>query len=149
MNRHKRNAGFSLIEIMIAILILGVALTGLTQGITTALSSSKASELQTAAGLIASGQIETLRAEKELDDGVTEGECGEALPSCSWTLTVSPTDLDGLHDVKVVVQKTDSGEEICELSTLLFDPDYPSQDENAAKNDHGRREKRPKGRGAE
>ena len=42
-------SGFSLIEVMVAILILGIALVGLTQGISTALGSSKESELQTTA----------------------------------------------------------------------------------------------------
>ena len=47
-------AGFSLIEVMCAILILGIALVGLTQGLTTALSSSKESEQQTMAALLLS-----------------------------------------------------------------------------------------------
>jgi len=68
-----RNAGFSLVEIMCAILVLGIALVGLTEGITTALSSAKDSELQTAAALVAAGQIETLRAEGYIVDGETEG----------------------------------------------------------------------------
>ena len=149
MNRHRHHAGFSLIEIMVAILILGVALTGLTQGITTALSSNKESESQTSAALLAAGQIETLRAEKVFDDGVTEGvgDGGEDLPLYSWTQTISPSDIDGLHEVKVVVHNVNSGAAIYELSTLIFDPDYPSQDENAAKTK--RTQKRGKARGAE
>ena len=39
MNSSRHNAGFSLMEVMCAILILGVAIVGLTTGITTALSS--------------------------------------------------------------------------------------------------------------
>src|SRR5882762_5584731 len=58
-----RNGGFSLVEVMCAILILGIGLVGLTQGITAALQSSKESELQTTAALLAAGQIETLRAD--------------------------------------------------------------------------------------
>src|SRR3954453_14697321 len=52
---HALNAvrGFSLIEVMVAVLILGVAVAGMVQGITAALSSSKESELQTTAALIA------------------------------------------------------------------------------------------------
>ena len=51
----KPDHGFSLVEVMVAVLILGVALAGLTEGITTALSSNKESELQTTAALIAAG----------------------------------------------------------------------------------------------
>ena len=69
------NAGFTLVEVMVAILILGIALVGLTQGITTALVSSKESELQTTAALFAAGQIELLRAGKDLTDGTGNGDC--------------------------------------------------------------------------
>lgn len=150
MNHSSHNAAFSLIELMVAMLILGVALVGLTRGITTALGSNKESELQTAAALIAAGQIETLRAEKDaLIDGTTQGDCGEDLPLYRWTQTISPAQIDGLHDITVAVQKANSGETIFELTTELFDPDYPSQDENAGKTDHRKPAKHRKGRGAE
>ena len=67
MNAPLHQAGFSLIEVMVAILIMGIALVGLTHGITTALDSSKESEQQTVAALFASGKIETLRAEGGLE----------------------------------------------------------------------------------
>jgi len=120
MNLMNHNAGFSLVEVMVAILILGIALVGLTQGITTALSSSKESELQTVAALFAAGQIETLRAEKDLTDGKTDGDCGAGLPLYRWKQTISPTDIDGLHDVDVRVENSRTGAAIYELETLLF-----------------------------
>jgi Tfp pilus assembly protein PilV len=115
------NAGSSLVEVMVAILILGIALVGLTQGITTALASSKESELQTTAALFAAGQIELLRAEKDLSDGTENGDCGAVLPLYRWKQTLSPTDIDGLHDVDVVVENSQTGAEIYELKTLLFE----------------------------
>ena len=117
MNHH---AGFSLVEVMVAILILAIALVGLTQGITTALASSKESEVQTTAALFAAGQIELLRAEKDLTDGTDNGDCGAGLSLYRWKQTVSPTDIDGLHDVDVVVENSQTGAEIYELKTLLF-----------------------------
>jgi prepilin-type N-terminal cleavage/methylation domain-containing protein len=128
------NAGFSLVEVMIAILILGIALVGLTQGITTALASSKQSELQTTAALFAAGQIELLRAESDLIDGTESGDCGAALPLYRWKQTVSPTDIDGLHDVDVVVENSQTGVEVYELKTLLFQiPDDPTGKAKPAK----------------
>jgi len=117
MNHH---AGFSLVEVMVAILILAIALVGLTQGITTALASSKESELQTTAALFAAGQIELLRAGPTLTDGTDNGDCGAGLPLFRWKETVSPTAIDGLHEVDVVVENSQSGAEIYELKTLLF-----------------------------
>ena len=116
-----RNAGFSLVEIMCAILVLGIAVVGLTEGITTALSSAKDSELQTAAALVAAGQIETLRAEGYIVDGETEGECGEVLPLYRWKQSITSTSINGLHEVEVVVENSKSAQAVYELRTLLFD----------------------------
>jgi len=120
MNALNHNAGFSLVEVMIAVVILSVALIGLTQGITTALASSKESELQTTAALFAAGQIELLRAEPDLIDGTESGDCGAVLPLYRWTQTVKPTGTDGLHDVDVIVENSQTGADIYELRTLLF-----------------------------
>ena len=97
---------------MCAILILGIGLVGLTQGITTALRSSKESELQTTAALLAAGRIETLRADGYVTDGKKEGEWGQALDLYRWKQTITSTAIDGLHEVEVVVENTKSGKAI-------------------------------------
>jgi len=124
-------AGFTLIEIMVAIVILAIALTGLTQGLTTALSSSKESELQTTAALFAAGQIELLRAQTDWTDDTEEGDCGTALPNYRWRQTVSPAQIDGLHEVDVVVENAQTGAAIYELKTLLFQ--IPTDTDSKAK----------------
>lgn len=117
----QRNAGFSLVEVMCAILILGIALAGLTMGITTALSSSKESEVQTTAAMIAAGQMEMIRADGYLTDGEEEGDCGEELRLYRWKQTISSTAIAGLHEVKVVVENANTGKDVYELQTMLFD----------------------------
>jgi len=126
MNAARPNSGFSLVEVMCAILILGIALAGLTQGVTTALTSSKESELQTTAALFAAGIIETLRAEGDLADGQTEGDCGESLSLYRWKQFVTAAGIDGLHEVDVVVENAKTGQPIYELRTLLFEPPQES-----------------------
>ena len=117
-------AGFSLVEVMCAILILGIGLVGLTQGMTAALRSSKETELQTAAALIAAGQIGTLRADGFLIDEETEGDCSDDLSLYRWKQSVTSSSISGLHEVKVVVENSQSGKAIYELRTLLFDPPF-------------------------
>ena len=117
----RRAAGFSLIEVMVAILILGIALTGLVHGITTALGSSKESEWQTTAMLFAQGKIEELRAEGGITAGMDEGDCGSELPLYRWKQTLSATEIDGLLNVEVVVENARTGQAICDLRTLLFE----------------------------
>ena len=122
MNRRRHNAGFSLIEVLVAILILGIALVGLTHGITTGLASSKEAEMQTTAALLAQGKIEELRAEGGLEDGEDEGDCGVDLPLYQWRQTIAATDIAGLHEVTVVVQNSRTGQAIYDSNTLLFEP---------------------------
>jgi prepilin-type N-terminal cleavage/methylation domain-containing protein len=122
MSASSHSAGFSLVEVVVAILILGIALAGLTEGIAAALSSSKESELQTTAALLAEERIETLRAEGDYTDGEVEGDFGSDLSLYRWKQTISPTDLDGLHDVTVRVEQSPTGKLIYELRTLLFEP---------------------------
>jgi general secretion pathway protein I len=114
-------AGFSLIEVIVAILILGVALVGLTEGVTAALSSSKASERQTTAAQLAAGQIETLRASGSYDDGQTDGDFGDEFLQYRWTQTISSADIPGLHDVEVEVEDSQTGDIIYDLKTSLFE----------------------------
>jgi prepilin-type N-terminal cleavage/methylation domain-containing protein len=139
MNALRRDSGFSLVEVMCAILILGVALAGLTQGVTMALTSSKESELQTTAALLAAGLIETLRAEGYLSDGMTEGECGEGLSLYRWKQSITSAGIDGLHQVEVVVVNAKSGQPIYELQTLLFQPADSAQADSQRTNESGAR----------
>jgi type IV pilus modification protein PilV len=142
-----RTAGFSLIEVMCAILILGIGLVGLTQGLTTALSSSKESELQTSAALIAAGRMEMLRADGYLKDGVEDGEGGEGFALYRWKQTISSTTIDGLHEVEVVVENAKSGQTIYELRTLLFDPPLDSsQDQSSTRRNPAASKKKEKRR---
>ncbi len=123
-------SGFSLIEVMVAILILGIALVGLTQGISTALGSSKESELQTTAAAFASGQIEILRATGGITDEETDGDCGTGLELYHWKQSVTATPIDGLHEVAVTIESTRDGKLIYELRTLLFERPDDSADKN-------------------
>ena len=135
-----RRAAFTLVEVMVAIVVLAIALTGLTQGISLALASSKESELQSTAALFASGQIELLRAQGDLADGADQGDCGTALPLYRWKQTVAPTDVDGLHDVTVTVENSQTGAEIYELKTLLFEIPVDSSDKTKSPKTKGNRQ---------
>jgi len=142
MNRNRHNAGFSLIEVIVAIVILSVALVGLAHGITTALGSSKESEMQTTAALFAAGVIENLRAEGDITDGQIQGNCGEELPMYRWTESVTGAGVDGLHEVDVSIANTRSGQTIYELKTLLFEPPDDSTANGSKKNSDSKTKKK-------
>ena len=66
--------------------------------------------------------LETLRAEGGLADEETEGDCGAGLELYRWKQTITATEIDGLHDVEVVVENSQTGQAIYDLQTLLFEP---------------------------
>jgi prepilin-type N-terminal cleavage/methylation domain-containing protein len=140
-----RCGGFSLVEVLCAILILGVGLVGLVQGVTTALSSSKEAEVQTTAALFAAGQIETLRADGFVIEGESDGTCGPDLDAYQWRQTVSPTATDGLFDVVVSVEHASTGKQIYELETLIFDPLSVSDSTTTQPRDRETERKRERG----
>jgi prepilin-type N-terminal cleavage/methylation domain-containing protein len=141
-----KNAGFSLVEVMVAILILGIALVGLVQGVNTALVSSKESEVQTAAALLAAGQIETIRADAfGISDGETDGNCGDELSQYQWHQTITGTQVEGLHEVKVVVENSKTGKSVYELRTMLFEKPLVTEEDEKAKKDKEKKRERKKG----
>ena len=138
----RARSGFSLVEVLCAILILGVGLVGLVQGLTTALSSSKEAELQTTAALFAAGQIETLRADGFVIEGETDGTCGRDLDAYQWRQTVAKTAIEGLFDVVVAVEHAATGKKIYELETLIFDPlEVSDETSSGTRNGERRRER--------
>jgi prepilin-type N-terminal cleavage/methylation domain-containing protein len=130
--------GFSLIELMCAILILGVSVVGLTQGIMTALSSTKEAELQTTAAFIAAGRIELLRADGFIIEGEDEGDCGEDLPLYQWKESITAATPEGLFEVLVTIENSKTGKPIYELQTMLFDPPYLSTATETNRQDNAR-----------
>lgn len=142
MRARPSNTGFSLIEVLIAVLLLSVGLVGITQGITTALAASKDAELQSAAALFAAGQLEVLRADGYVIEGETDGECDGMLANYSWVQNVVETQPEGLFEVTLTIQHTERGEELFELKTLLFDAPVIRDDEEEERSNE--RDRRPK-----
>lgn len=142
--------GFSIIEVMIAMLVLGVGVVGVAEGIGTAVRSSREAQVHSAAALFADGLIETLRAEGYLTDGTADGDCPAGLEAYRWRRTLSPTEWDGLHDVEVVIEHRVGGRPVFSLRTLLFEvpSESPPRDrERQRERDAGARRREQRGGG--
>ena len=111
-----RRAGFSLIEVMVAVAVLAVAVTGLTRGLATALGSSRDSAHYTQAVQLAESRIEFLRADGLFFDGETTGADG----AFTWRQTISGTTTEGLHEIRVAVERAAGEPPVFELATLLY-----------------------------
>lgn len=115
-----RQGGFSLVEVLCAILILGVSLVGMVEGITASLSATKESEILTTAALLASGKMETLRCESVLKDGSEDGDWGKGFSAFRFRQTIAATEHEGLHDVTVSVLHGKSSVPVYELRTMIY-----------------------------
>ncbi|MCD8533719.1 MAG: prepilin-type N-terminal cleavage/methylation domain-containing protein [Verrucomicrobia bacterium] len=113
--------GFSLIEVLIAIVILGVGIVGLTEGISTALYSSRDAEKLTVATYLAAGQIELIRADGSLTEGTEEGQWSGPLSGYQYLQTISENSDDGLYLVSVIILNR-TPEKIFNSMTYLYDP---------------------------
>jgi len=113
--------GFSLVEVMCAIVILGVGLLGLVEGLTTALASHKESEWQTTAAFLAAGQLESLRADGFVIAGEDSGTF-DGLPLYQWRQSIAAKKPEGLFEVTITIEHSQTGRALYELRTLLFDP---------------------------
>ena len=143
MKTARSSGGFSLIEVLCAILVLGVGLVGLVQGVATALRSTQESAALTSTALVAAGRIELLRAEGFLEASEREGDCDEWIGPYRWREIVAETSTEGLYDVEVVIENRNSGREIYSLRTLLFDPPLlSSTEEDSRDSESGARRRR-------
>ena len=120
----RREAGFSLVEVLCATVILGVGLVGISEAITLSLRMSKDSENHSVAALLAAGRIETLRAEGTFVEGEEEGSLGDDFPLYSWRQTITQTQTEGLYEVVVAVAFGRAKENSFGLRTLLFKKPY-------------------------
>ena len=117
----QRREGFSLVEVLCALLVLGIGVVGITEGLALSLRSSKEAESQTAASLLAASRIEFLRADKILIAGEEDGAFEAPFSHYVWRQTVTETQIRGLYDVRVEVFLPPAKQTLGELQTLLFE----------------------------
>ena len=112
--------GFSLVEVLCALTVLGVAVVGITEGITLSLRMVKEAEYQSVAALLASGRMEIIRADGYFTEGEEEGDFGDDFPLYAWRQSIVAASTPGLYEVTVTVELAASGKQLLELKTLLF-----------------------------
>lgn len=120
--RSRRQDGFSLVELLVAMLILSFGIVGMIQGLTTALQSNKDAEWESVAAWIASARVEFLRADGYIVAGETEGQFSGDLETYLWRESITETERLGLYEVTVTVQHIATGKQVYRLETRLFDP---------------------------
>lgn len=118
--KQRTEAGFSLMEVMVALTILATTAVGVMQLSSGAISGTQQVEQRFLARTVASNQLAELYLNREpLRQGVTSGQETQLGQTFTWTRTVLPGPQEGLLLVEVSVSgDKGDGPLLAELATL-------------------------------
>ncbi len=117
----RRSRGFTLIELMVAMTILGLGLTVILEVVSGGTTLSHNVHRTSEAILLANWKINQIQIEGFPPTGVREGAFEEPYHEYSWETEVRSTDNDNLRELHVQIRWREGlVEKDVELSTLLY-----------------------------
>ena len=127
-NRSDRNAGFTLIEVMVALAIAGLSLAAVAASVSQMVDAGSAMQERTYASWIAQNTITELRLSNELPEvSSTSGEVLYASIEWDWRATVSETGVENLFRVDVEVSYAGSDDIIRTVTGFIGEPGIPGE----------------------
>ena len=127
-NRSDRNAGFTLIEVMVALAIAGLSLAAVAAAVSQMVDAGSAMQERTYASWIAQNTITELRLSNELPEvSSTSGEVLYASIEWDWRATVSETGVENLFRVDVEVSYAGSDDIIRTVTGFIGEPGIPGE----------------------
>ncbi|MGQ9523389.1 MAG: type IV pilus modification PilV family protein [Armatimonadota bacterium] len=102
--RHmRRPAGFTLLEMLVAMVLLTVGITGTMGALSGILQGARLADDYTTASLLAQSRLTELEQVDGLVEGTAEGDFGEDYPGWRWEQEVIQAESEGLLQVTVTV----------------------------------------------
>lgn len=126
--KRRQSLGFTLIEVMIALVIVALALATITVSMGQMVDNGQTLRDRTYASWIAQNRIAELRlAFATPDVGVTTGEVEYANAEWSWRATVAETGVDDLYRIDVAVSYAGSDEVVRTVTGFVGPPGSPGE----------------------
>ena len=125
MNTSRRSAGFTLIEVLVALAVVAIALAAVQRTTVQAVTNTRSMEIATFAHWVAADQLTQLRVEGEWPSvGERRGTLRLAEREWTWERTVSGTDDPRLRRVEISVRLEDDPRDStrARLETYLLNP---------------------------
>lgn len=124
----RRSAGFTLLEVMVALGIAALSLTAVTAAMSQMVDAASSMRERTYASWIAQNQIAEMRLSNVVPD-VSEdsGEVEFAGLEWTWRSTVSETGVENLYRVDVAVSFVESDAIIRTVTGFIGEPGIPGQ----------------------
>jgi type II secretion system protein I len=102
--------GFTLLEVLVAMAVLGAVLPAIMIAFTTSARTRASSENGTTAAYLVRDKLSEMEALGAPEEGEDAGDFGEG-SRFTWATTVGPTETEELYDVVVRVQWLEMGEQ--------------------------------------
>lgn len=118
--RQHSSRGFTLIEVLAALLVIGIVLPVAMEGISLAVNAGSSARRRTEAAALAESKLAEIALTPTLTDGSTAGEFGPAHPDYRWNVQVLTRD-SIIQEATVIVTWTERGAEAAlALSTFIY-----------------------------
>jgi general secretion pathway protein I len=101
MKRDPLYAGFTLLEVMVAIAILAIALVAVLRSQAHTVFVAGEARLSTTASLLAQSKLAEIESNRE---DSTQGDFGEDFPNYSWETSIRKTELKQLREVILTIK---------------------------------------------
>jgi general secretion pathway protein I len=101
--RHFR-AGFTLLEVMIAVAVIAIALVAVFGSQSQSLTLANEAKFNTTAALLAQKKMAEIEVKRPLEPGSASGDFGEDFPGYEWDLRVDDVSFTGASTVEYLKQ---------------------------------------------
>lgn len=126
--RSERSAGFTLVEVMVALAVAGLSLAAVAASIGQMVDAASVIQERTYASWIAQNKIAELRLTNELPEvSTTSGEVDYAGLEWAWRATISETGVENLFRVDVEVSFAGSDDVIRTVTGFIGEPGVPGE----------------------
>jgi general secretion pathway protein I len=144
VTRSPHPAGFTLIEVMVALVIVSLALAGVAASMGPMIDTANTMRDRTFASWIAQNKIAEMRLAGVIPKvGESNGEVDYANTTWAWTAEVSETGVENLLKVDVTVSYAGVDEPVREVTGFIGEPVAPGQGNlawNAGQPDRGQQQ---------
>ncbi len=128
MHAHSAGRGFTLVEVLVALLILSVGLTAIAVTMGRMLSNAQLMQDRTYASWIAQNRIVQMRADGTLPEpGSESGEADFGHHTWAWRSVVSETGVENLMRVDISVSRAGEEDTIKTVTGFIGEPVIPGR----------------------